>query len=234
MQISNKGLIALASHEGIVPGPYKDSVGVLTYGIGHTKSAGDPDPAKLPKGMPNNLDEELVHILDIFKRDVEKYAATVDKAITVPISQEEFDAAVSFHYNTGAITSATWVKTLNKGDHKTAAAQIMNWSSPSEIIPRRTAEQVLFRDSVYPTSPVNAWRVDSNYKVIWTVERSISQQEGLAYLGESDKDDETSPIDDRVDFDDYRDKVQTVKDDVSQIQDDAQKLKAGVNALKRD
>ena len=118
MQISNKGLIALASHEGIVPGPYKDSVGVLTYGIGHTKSAGDPDPAKLPKGMPNNLDEELVRILDIFKRDVEKYAATVDKAITVPISQEEFDAAVSFHYNTGAITSATWVRHLIKATTK--------------------------------------------------------------------------------------------------------------------
>ena len=192
MEMSDKGLIALASHEGIVPGPYKDSVGVLTYGIGHTKSAGDPDPAKLPKGMPSDLDDELIRVFDVFKRDVEKYAATVDKAITESISQEEFDAAVSFHYNTGAITSATWVKTLNKGDHSTAAAQIMNWSSPKEIIPRRTAEQVLFRDSVYPTADLVVWKVDTNYKVIWSAERTLTPTQALSYIYNEEEFDDTN------------------------------------------
>ena len=40
MKTSDAGLFALALHEGIVPAPYKDSVGVLTYGIGHTLGAG--------------------------------------------------------------------------------------------------------------------------------------------------------------------------------------------------
>ena len=44
MKTSDAGIIALISHEGIVPGPYKDSKGILTYGVGHTKAAGAPDP----------------------------------------------------------------------------------------------------------------------------------------------------------------------------------------------
>ena len=40
MRTSDLGIIALLGHEGIVPGPYYDSVGVLTYGVGHTASAG--------------------------------------------------------------------------------------------------------------------------------------------------------------------------------------------------
>ena len=38
--VSTRGLVEIASHEGIVPMPYFDSVGVLTFGIGHTRSAG--------------------------------------------------------------------------------------------------------------------------------------------------------------------------------------------------
>ena len=56
MKTSDAGLFAIALHEGIVPGPYFDSVGVLTYGIGHTLGAGYPDPAKMQRGMPTNLD----------------------------------------------------------------------------------------------------------------------------------------------------------------------------------
>ena len=40
MKTSDAGIFALALHEGIVPGPYRDSVGVWTYGIGHTLGAG--------------------------------------------------------------------------------------------------------------------------------------------------------------------------------------------------
>jgi hypothetical protein len=36
MRVSPQGIAELASHEGIVPYPYLDSVGVWTLGIGHT------------------------------------------------------------------------------------------------------------------------------------------------------------------------------------------------------
>lgn len=39
IKVSPEGMFTLALHEGLVPGPYRDSVGVWTYGIGHTSRA---------------------------------------------------------------------------------------------------------------------------------------------------------------------------------------------------
>jgi lysozyme len=186
MKTSDKGIHALVQHEGVVPAPYLDSVGVLTYGVGHTKAAGSPNPADLPKGMPEDLDKALTDVFQVFKTDLAKYEAAVDKAITVPVTQYQFDAAVSFHYNTGAISSATWVKTLNSGDTLLAAEQIMNWTKPSEIIPRRQAEQDLFKSGTYPNGDVIVWKVSDDYKMIWNPECTLSSSEVLGYLGLDD------------------------------------------------
>ena len=99
MEISTAGLMELAAHEGIVLSPYKDSEGVWTVGIGHTAAAGPPDPAKMPKGWALALSEAM----DLFRKDAARYASDVRRAVKVDLHQHEFDALVSFHYNTGAI-----------------------------------------------------------------------------------------------------------------------------------
>ena len=182
MKTSDKGIAAIMRHEGIVPGPYFDSVGVQTYGVGHTAAAGSPDPAELPAGMPEDLDTELRRVFDVFSADLLKYEMDVHNAIKVPVTQHEFDAAVSFHYNTGAIGRATWVKSLNAGDRAKAAEQIMNWTKPEEIIPRRQAEQRLFRHGVYPSEPIVVWQVNTNRHVIWSPARTLSQDEALKLM----------------------------------------------------
>lgn len=182
MKTSDAGLFALALHEGIVPGPYRDSVGVFTYGIGHTLGAGYPDPAKMQRGMPSNLDAALRDVFDLFRRDIAKYEAGVNRAVKVPVSQAQFDALVSFHYNTGAIAKASFVKKLNAGDAIGAAAGMMAWSKPAEIIPRRKAEQKLFAHGVYPTGQVTVWKVDGNGKVIWKPVRRLTKDQVLALL----------------------------------------------------
>lgn len=186
MKTSDKGIAALMQHEGIVPGPYFDSKGIQTYGVGHTADAGAPDPADLPAGMPEDLDTELRRVFDVFSTDLPKYEADVDRAIKVPVTQHEFDAAVSFHYNTGAIGTATWVKTLNGGDRAKAAEQIMNWTKPEEIIPRREAEQRLFRDGIYPSEPIVVWQVNTSRHVIWSPARTLTQDEALKLMGGGD------------------------------------------------
>lgn len=189
MRTSNKGILAIITHEGIVPGPYFDSVGVLTYGVGHTKSAGGLDPSKLIPGMPDNLDGELVRVFATFRKDLEKFESRVSKAIAVDISQEMFDAAVSFDFNTGAIHRATWVKRLNAGDVAGASRAIMSWKKPAEIIPRRRAEQRLFQDGVYPETKITVWQVGKDRKVIWKPAVKLSGGEALALLrGESRRD----------------------------------------------
>ena len=182
MKTSDAGLFALALHEGIVPAPYRDSVGVWTYGIGHTAAAGTPDPASLPTGMPADLDAALRDVFATFRRDLPKYEAGVNRAVKVPITQSQFDALVSFHYNTGAIGKASLVKRLNAGDVAGAAAGFMAWKKPPEIIERRKAEQALFANGVYPKGLVTVWQVSGAGRVIWKPARRLDMQQVLDLL----------------------------------------------------
>ena len=143
LQLSKKGAMELIGHEAIVQTRYKDSVGVFTIGVGHTAKAGAPDPKTFTGTMP------VKDVLDLFTKDVQKYVDAVNKAIKADVTQTEFDALVSFHYNTGAIAKAALTTSINKGDKKTAAKQFLNFNKPPEVIGRRTKEQKLFAEGVY-------------------------------------------------------------------------------------
>jgi lysozyme len=110
MRTSDRGLLALIRHEGVVPGPYLDVKGVWTFGIGHTVAAGPPDPALMPRGMPADLDVSIREAFRVFRRDLVRYEAEVLRTVKVPLGQHEFDALVSFHYNTGGIARAALTK----------------------------------------------------------------------------------------------------------------------------
>lgn len=181
-RMSNRGLAFLAANEGVVPGPYLDSVDVWTCGIGHTAAAGSPDPYDLSRGMPDDLYDATVACISLFGRDLKPYEEAVRNAFTVNLTQEEFDAALSFHYNTGAIATATWVQTMNAGNKALASEQIMNWSSPPEVIPRREKEQKLFRDGVHATDATVVWQVDTAGNVIWKAAGSAAFQRIVDYL----------------------------------------------------
>ncbi len=182
METSEAGIVALIAHEGIVPGPYRDSRGVLTYGVGHTKAAGSPDPAKMAAGMPSDLDAELVRVFQVFRADLARYEAAVNAAITVEVEQHQFDAAVSFHYNTGAIGRATWVKHLNNGEVRAAGAAMMNWCKPVELTARRQAERNLFERGVYPDQPLTVWGVTNTREVIWRPQRTLTPNEAIGLM----------------------------------------------------
>lgn len=145
MKTSLEGLAEIAGHEGLVLSPYLDSQNVWTWGIGHTKAAGSPDPASMPK----QTEQPIEPVLDTFRRDMAKYEADVNRAVTVPLEQHQFDALVSFHYNTGAIARATLVKKLNAVDRAGAVAGFDAWHKPPEIIARRDREKRLFAEGVY-------------------------------------------------------------------------------------
>ena len=118
MKVSPKGVLEIAEHEGIVIGPYLDSVGVWTYGVGHTAAAGGPDPAKMTKvdtrsWSREKVNEEVLKALRLFDVDLDKYEARVNKAISRPLKQHQFDALVSFDFNTGGIHRANLTKDIN-------------------------------------------------------------------------------------------------------------------------
>lgn len=164
MIVSPKGLAEIASHEAIVVDPYKDSVGVWTIGIGHTASAGVPDPQKIKHSLA------IWEVMSIFKRDIEKFEDRVREAFhKVDLKQHEFDAAVSFDFNTGAIHRATWVKLFNDGRRAAARASFMNWSKPPEIVHRRRKERDLFFNGRYSNiGLVSVYHADKNGRVLWS------------------------------------------------------------------
>ena len=183
MKVSKRGLLEIASHEGVVPGPYLDSVGVWTCYIGHTTGAGAPNPAAMKRGMPDDLTAELWKVFDLFSRDVVKYADRVNAAINVPLKQYEFDALVSFDYNTGGIHRATLTKRINAKD-PLAYESFMGWVKPPEIKKRRTAEMNLFRTGDYDANgmQIPIWKVDVNGKLRGH-HSTISGHNALAMIG---------------------------------------------------
>lgn len=83
--------------------------------------------------------------------DLARHAAEVAQAIgEAPTTQSQFDALVSFHYNTGAIGRATLTRRHIAGDHAGAAREFARWSRAggrvlAGLVRRRAAEARLYR-----------------------------------------------------------------------------------------
>jgi lysozyme len=83
--------------------------------------------------------------------DLIRFAREVARAIgDAPTSQAQFDALVSFHYNTGAIARATLARLHKAGKHAEAAAQFGKWvhagGKPLRVLESRpAAEAELYR-----------------------------------------------------------------------------------------
>lgn len=154
MTITPRVAAELAAHEAIVREAYKDSVGVWTWSIGVTNASGHTVYPRY-KDNPQTLDrcfDVYVWLLQ------EKYAPAVRKAFEGrTLTEAQFAAALSFHYNTGAILTASWVKLWKAGNIAAAKTSFMEWRKPAEIIPRRQKERDLFFDG--------KWSSDGKVKV---------------------------------------------------------------------
>jgi GH24 family phage-related lysozyme (muramidase) len=83
--------------------------------------------------------------------DVERHAQDVRKAIAdAATTQAQFDALVSFHYNTGAIGRATLTKRHIAGEFEAAAKEFARWNRAGGtvlkgLVRRRREEAELYR-----------------------------------------------------------------------------------------
>ena len=149
MQTSPKGRAAIAREEACVLSAYKDAVGVLTIAIGHTSAAGPP---VVTPGMWLTLEE----CFEVFARDLRKYEEPVTKAVTAPLTQNQFDALVSLCYNIGPgnFAKSTLVKKLNARDYLGAADQFRVWNKAGGkvlkgLTARRERERNIFISGNY-------------------------------------------------------------------------------------
>ena len=87
------------------------------------------------------------------ERDIARHAEDVAQAVgKAPTTQAQFDALVSFHYNTGAIAWATLTKRHLARDYDAATAEFARWNRAGGkimrgLVRRREGEARLYRSS---------------------------------------------------------------------------------------
>ena len=146
--MSPAGRDALMRREGCRLVAYLDSVGVPTIGIGHTGRAGPPS---VTVGMTITQAEADA----ILARDLAPFEFAVNRAVTGPITVNQFDACVSLAFNIGVagFAGSTVVHKLNAGDVGGAADAFLMWVRPPELRLRRDGERAQFLKSDDPVAP---------------------------------------------------------------------------------
>ena len=120
------GLNVIRSFEGRALRAYQDEVHVWTVGYGLTNYDADfvKRYGKIGAGFTLTAEQceaELVRSLRV------GYEPAVGKALPDQ-GQGVFDAGVSFHFNTGAISRASWPKAWMRNDHASARASLLSWN----------------------------------------------------------------------------------------------------------
>ena len=120
---------------------YQCSAGVWTIGYGHTKG--------IEEGMEISQEEAEQMLVD----ELHEYENYINKYVTAPLSQNQFDAMVSWVYNLGPanLKASTLLKVLNAEDYEGVPAQIKRWNKAGGeildgLIRRREAEARLFKN----------------------------------------------------------------------------------------
>lgn len=144
MKTSKNGVGAIKDFEGFSEVAYPCSAGVWTIGFGTTKWYGSKDVIDGEK-----IDKATA--LKLLQHDLGEFEEQVNRLVQVPLTQNQFDALVSFTYNVGggALEQSTLLKKLNKGDYAGAAKQFMRWNKADGkvvkgLTNRRKREMELF------------------------------------------------------------------------------------------
>ncbi len=140
MKTGQKGLDLIKHFEQYRGDAYQDSVGVWTIGYGRIKEVKPGDTMSL-KEAEGYLAEELAH----------EYEGYVNKYVTVPLTQDQFDGLVAWVYNLGggALKSSTLLKRLNAGKYDECPFQMKRWNKAggkvlAGLVRRRASEALLF------------------------------------------------------------------------------------------
>lgn len=139
MNASQNAVELIKRHEGLRLTAYYDSVGVLTIGYGSTV---DVEPGQ----RITQAEAE-----DRLREDMNDAEVAVNALVTVPLTQNEFDALTSLVFNIGRgnFAKSTLLRVLNEGKHDLAANEIRRWDRAggqvlAGLTKRRWDEQKLF------------------------------------------------------------------------------------------
>jgi len=141
MKTSQQGLKLIERFEGLSLKPYQDCVGLWTIGIGHL----------IGKTLPNNRTLTINECYALLASDVKKFELGVARYITAKLTQNQFDALVSFAFNLGlgTLQRSSLRQKLNRGDQEGAVKTWLKYNKAGgQVVKgldlRRKAEVSLF------------------------------------------------------------------------------------------
>ena len=146
MKLNSEGYDLICKFEGLMLKPYLCSAGVPTIGYGNTFY---PNGTKVTLADPSITKE---YALEIFKFIADTFAKNVNALITSNVTQNQFNALVSFAYNVGigALKSYTLLKKVNINPNDASIAlEFAKWNKANRkvvlgLTKRRTAESALY------------------------------------------------------------------------------------------
>ncbi len=148
-QLSHNGVQLISSFEGFDAHLYNDSAGHCTIGYGtlvHRGPINGSEPAEFKRGITRE------RALELLLHETAGDTRTINSHVRVPLSQDQFDALVSFTYNvgTGGFTGSSLLRVLNAGHYDQVPAQMERWNHAGGRVSRgltnrRAQEAALFR-----------------------------------------------------------------------------------------
>ena len=141
MRISQEGVDLIKHFEGCYLDAYLCPAGVWTVGYGHTKGVKEGDA----------IEQEAAEAFLI--EDLESFEQAVTRLVEVPLTQQQFDALVSWTFNLGAgnLAESTLLRKLNNYQYAEVPEQMMRWVRAGGqvldgLVKRRAAEAALFQN----------------------------------------------------------------------------------------
>ena len=141
--VTEAGLDLIKRFEGFSPTIYICPAGYPTIGYGHVVLAHERE--QFAAGITKAEATELL------RKDVRIAELAVLRLISVPLTDGQFDALVSFTFNlgAGALQRSTLRRKANRGEHECVPAELLKWvwaagKKLPGLVRRRQAEVVAY------------------------------------------------------------------------------------------
>jgi lysozyme len=148
MKLDEKGLDLIANFEGLRLKPYLCSAGVPTIGYGSTFYE-NGSKVKLTDMPITKLRAE-----QLLKNTADKFAERVAVLITKPVTQNQFNALVSFAFNVGvsALKVSTLLKLVNNNPNDAnIAKEFMRWNKAGGRVVQGLTNRRIKESAIYFT-----------------------------------------------------------------------------------